>query len=91
MAATALRELDDGRFLVSARYDRNYPDLEGLSGEKRDRALKEYKAPAAEVFEELPFWGNGLGYTSGKRDRLYLFDRSSGALSPLTDPEWDAW
>lgn len=91
VAATALRELDDGRFLVSARYDRNYPDLEGLSGEKRDRALKEYKAPAAEVFEELPFWGNGLGYTSGKRDRLYLFDRSSGALSPLTDPEWDAW
>ncbi len=91
VAATALRELDDGRFLVSARYDRNYPDLEGLSGEKRDRALKEYKAPAAEVFEELPFWGNGMGYTSGKRDRLYLFDRSSGALSPLTDPEWDAW
>ena len=91
IAATGLEQLEDGRYLVSARYDRNYPDLEGLSKEERDKALKEYKSPAAEVFEELPFWGNGMGYTSGKRARLYLYDRDSGALEPLTAPDWDAY
>ena len=90
VTATGLRQLEGGQFVVSARHDLNYPDLKGLSGEERAKALKEYKSPAAEVFEELPFWGNGMGYTGGKRSRLYLYDRGADKLTPVTRPEWDA-
>ena len=91
VAATGLTPLEDGRFLVSARHDLNYPPLDGLSGEERAKALKDHKSPAVEVFEELPFWGNGQGYTGGRRARLYLYDRDSGALEPLSAPDWDAY
>ena len=90
VAATALHQLEDGRFVVSVRHDLNYPDLSGLSPEERAKALKDYTAPAAEVFQELPFWGNGQGYTSGKRGRLYLYDRAKDQLTPITKPTWDA-
>lgn len=36
-----------------------------------------------EVLEEIPFWGNGLGYLSCRRNRLYVFDGK--AAQPITD------
>lgn len=90
LTATGLTALEDGRFVVSALHDLNFPNLEGLSGQARARALQAYKAPAAEVFEALPFWGNGAGYIGGKRSRLYLYDRGQNRLTPLTKPTWDA-
>ncbi len=38
--------------------------------------------PGWEVFDELPFWKNGEGYTSGTRRRLYVMDK--GKVSPVT-------
>ncbi|HIT31476.1 MAG TPA: S9 family peptidase [Candidatus Enterenecus stercoripullorum] len=90
ITATSLTQLEDGRFVVSAIHDLNYPELDGLSGEERAKALKNYLHPSAEVFDELPFWGNGMGYTSGKRSRLYLYDRERDKLTPITKPGWDA-
>ncbi|MEE3487221.1 MAG: S9 family peptidase [Bulleidia sp.] len=36
------------------------------------------------IFEEVPFWGNGRGYVSGKRSVLYLYDEKKGALKRIT-------
>ena len=43
-----------------------------------------------EVLEEAPFWANGAGFTAGKRNRLYLYQKETGALTALTDPWFDA-
>ena len=48
-----------------------------------DYDRNEGEEPDYEVFEEIPFWGNSLGYTSGKRNRLYLWE--NGEARPLTD------
>ena len=90
ITAAGLTRLEDGRYVVSARHDLNYPDLKGLSEGEKAKALADYTKPAAEVFEELPFWGNGMGYVGGKRGRLYLYDRAADKLTPVTKPQWDA-
>lgn len=63
--------LPDGRYLLTIRHD-NY----------KDTRKKSY-----EVFDELPFWGNGQGYTNAKRNRYAVYDLKSGDLT-YVDDEW---
>ena len=42
---------------------------------------------AVTTLTEIPYWGEfGLGYTSGTRERLYLFDIRTQKLEPITSP-----
>ena len=43
-----------------------------------------------ETLEETPFWFNGRGFTAGLRGRIYLYSRSSGELTAVTEPWFDA-
>jgi dipeptidyl aminopeptidase/acylaminoacyl peptidase len=88
--ATKLKAVDGDRYIVTASFDNARPDIEGMSDDDRKKALGEYKAPAYEVLEEAPFWSNGVGFTSSKRSRLYLFTRSTGELKAITEPWFDA-
>lgn len=68
---TGIHLLPDGRYLLTIRHD-NY----------KDTRKKSY-----EVFDELPFWGNGQGYTNAKRNRYAVYDLKSGDLT-YVDDEW---
>ena len=68
---TGIHLLPDGRYLLTIRHD-NY----------KDTRKKSY-----EVFDELPFWGNGQGYTNAKRNRYAVYDLKSGDLI-YVDDEW---
>ena len=68
---TGIKALPDGRFLLTVNQD-NY---------------KETRKKSYEVFDELPFWGNGLGYTNAKRNRFAVYDRASGGLTYIAD-DW---
>ena len=35
-----------------------------------------------DVLEDIPFWANGLGLTSGQRSQLYIHDPASGVTTP---------
>ena len=83
-----LRVLDEDHFLLLCHYEIGEADWTALSAQERAEALKAREAEKDyEVLEEIPFWSNGGGFTSRKRARLYLFTRSSGALTPITG-EW---
>lgn len=43
------------------------------------------------VFEELPFWFNGLGIISGKRKRLSLFRQEDSACFSITPETYDVY
>lgn len=90
LAAGRLYPIDGDRYIVSAKYDNNRPDLDAMSEPERGKALKKLKDPAYQVIEEAPFWSNGGGFTSGKRNRLYIYTRSTGELRPITGPWFDA-
>ncbi|MBE6994269.1 MAG: S9 family peptidase [Ruminococcaceae bacterium] len=82
-----LTNIGGNKFMLISAYDNNYPVLDDLSDEEKAKKLEAYVKPAYDVFEELPFWGNGIGITSGKRNRLYTYDRESGKLTAVTG-EW---
>lgn len=63
--ATAIKTLPNGNFLLTIKQDNH-----------KDTRKKSY-----EVFDELPFWGNALGYTNAIRNRLAICDRKTGELT----------
>ena len=47
------------------------------------------KDDAYEVVDEIPFWFNGKGFTNGIRGRLYLYQVSTGELTPISEETAD--
>lgn len=86
MRAGRARRLTDGRFVFTATVDMNRPNLDSLSPPEEASALEEYKNRTYDVLEDIPFWSNGLGLTSGQRSQLYIHDPASGVTTPPTAP-----
>lgn len=87
--ATGIEVVDESRYVVTAVFSNSRPNLEGMDEDERRVALEQLKSPAYEVIEEAPFWFNGAGFTSGKRSRIYIYDRKSGVLKAITEPWFD--
>ena len=90
VAATKVWPIDEDRYVVTAKHDNNRPDFDAMPEDERKKAMAKYKNPAYEVIEEAPFWFNGGGFTAGKRNRLYIYTRSTGELKPVTEPWFEA-
>lgn len=83
---TSLEILDDEVLLLTAVYDSNYPELDGLSAEEKEKALKQLKENKDyEVLDEIPFWSNGEGFTNKKRNRLYTYNIRTKKTVAITD------
>ena len=85
----AIKEMGGGKYLCQYTHDKRYDVLANLTGEERAAALKDIKDPAYYVLEDYPFWFNGQHIISGKREMLGIFHRDTGALTPITDPEFN--
>lgn len=78
--------LSDGNILASATYDNNAKDQTTLDEESLSKELKRLKEEKDyEVLEEIPYWSNGGGFTSRKRERLSLFDKDGKFIKYLVD------
>ena len=85
LETTSCKMLDQDRFLVLARSNSTLPQFSSLSGEERAQAVQQLREEKDyTVLDEIPYCSNGRGYTNKWRQRLYLFDRSSGELRPIT-------
>ena len=86
--ASKLKPVCDDKYVVLAGFDNNLKDLsemDDLSKEKYFKELAEANS-AYKIFDEIPFWQNGLGVTNKKRNRLYVFDRRENTLKPVSAP-----
>ncbi len=80
-----IKPLGEDRYLLTCTYNPKRPDLSSLSEEAKEAELKKYAAEKDyEVLEEIPYWSNGQGFTSGNRSRLFLYDSQTGSLEALT-------
>ncbi len=81
----AIERLGDHEYVVAAMHDIHRPDLYSLPP---DRRAAEIDARDREkgylVLEEIPFCKNGVGYVSGIRKRLYIFDSQTREIRPIT-------
>lgn len=83
---TSMEFIDDENLVLTASYDFNKVNLEGLSPSEKEEARKKIEDEKDyEIFDEIPFWGNGQGYTNKKRNRLYLYNIKTQKLLPITD------
>ncbi len=86
MNVNDIKVIDSENFIITAEFDNNLIDLHGLTGEEREKAAAKIKENKDyEVLDEIPFWSNGGGFTNKKRNRLYIFNKASQKLSPITD------
>lgn len=73
--AKQITALQDGKYAVLGRHDN------GIS------QSKEPDSGTVTTLTEVPFWGEfGAGYTSGVRNRLYLYDSVTDECQPVTGP-----
>lgn len=89
-SVSQIEQIDDENFLLVAAYNPARPPLAGLDDVERAKALKQRKEERDyEVLETIPYWSNGRGFTSGTRNRLYLYNLKENSWQPMTGEELD--
>ncbi len=80
--------LSNEKILAAISYNPNRNDFQDLNDmEIADEKIRLKEEKDYEVLEEIPYWSNGGGFTSRKRNRLGLFDKKGNFLSYLVSPE----
>lgn len=65
LKAIGIWKLDVDLYLIKARTDAGIGDFAAMSEEQREQVLKAKKDNVDyEVFDEIPFWSNGGGFTT---------------------------
>lgn len=87
--AGEFRFVSEERFFFSAEYRPAWDAALAEAGGDAEKAAAKLKEDSDyRVLDELPFWWNGRGFTNGRRERLYLWDR--GTVTPVTGPDENA-
>lgn len=97
LVVTGIQKVSDCCYACTVDYDLNYSYCYSLGEEEKVKALKEKKdMEDYEILDELPFYGNGLGYTNKKRNSLFLYEENSDTLTRIStdimdvmDVKWD--
>lgn len=78
--------VDEDNYILTALYNKDSISLYGLCGEDRAQALAKIKEEEDYVvLDEIPFCSNGSGYVNKNRNRLYLYNKETQSLTPITD------
>lgn len=86
LIVTSIKKIDGDNFILTAKYDNYGVNLNELTGEARAEATKKIKEDKDyEILDEIPFWSNGGGFTNKKRNRLYIYNRATKEITPVSD------
>ena len=74
MSVTSLKKLDDTTYVFSADYNIMFSYMYALEDDKKASILQEKKEMKDyEILDEIPFYGNGAGFTNKKRNSLFIY------------------
>lgn len=86
LIVTSIKKIDGDNFILTAKYDNYGVNLNELTGEARAEATRKIKEDKDyEILDEIPFWSNGGGFTNKKRNRLYIYNRATEEITPVSD------
>lgn len=86
LIVTSIKKINGDNFILTAKYDNYGVNLNELTGEARAEATKKIKEDKDyEILDEIPFWSNGGGFTNKKRNRLYIYNRATEEITPVSD------
>ncbi len=85
MKVSNIKLIAQEKFLITAEYDHYGINLHSHKGEEKEKAIDMIKENKDyEVLDEIPFWANGEGFINKKRNRLYLFDKGTKDIVPIS-------
>ncbi|HBC31534.1 MAG TPA: S9 family peptidase, partial [Clostridiales bacterium] len=86
MKVNNIKKIADEKFLLTAIYDHYGINLHSHKGEGKAKAIELIKENKDyEILDEIPFWANGEGFTNKKRNRLYLIDKGTKDIVPISN------
>lgn len=86
LCVTSIKKLDDTRFVFTADYHLLYSYMYVLNDEKKQQVLKEKRdMNDYEVLDEIPYYGNGAGFTNKKRNSLFIYDVEKNEVTRISD------
>ncbi|WP_066495422.1 alpha/beta hydrolase family protein [Abyssisolibacter fermentans] len=78
--------IDEESYIFSSSMNVNQKELYHLDEESKKKELKQRKEDKDyEILDEIPYWGNGLGYTNKIRTGLYLYNVNTKRIQQLSD------
>lgn len=85
-AAFGLKKIDANTYVCLGGIDANDPDAYLDSEEvRKEKAGKIEKNRDYEILDEIPYWGNGKGFTNKKRSALFEIELEPFKVTRLTD------
>ena len=82
---TEIKIIDNDNFIFTATFDNNSLNINNLTGEEKEKAIKLYNENKDyEILDESPFWSNGVGFVNKKRNRLYHYDKSQNKTTEIS-------
>ena len=88
--ASSITPIGKDNFLLKATIDLAYPDFYLLDAKEQKKISDKVQADKDyEVLEESPFWFNGRGFVSGKRNAIFIYNAKKNRLSRINDPNID--
>ena len=85
---TAMKLAED-KLILTIAYDYSRPDFASMDAAARAEAVKAWKEEMDyEVFDEHPFWANGMGVVNKKRMRLAVYDMMS-QKTEIISPDYE--
>ncbi|WP_315523511.1 S9 family peptidase [Fusobacterium massiliense] len=82
---TEIKIIDKDNFIFTATFDNNSLNINNLTGEEKEKAIKLYNENKDyEILDEIPFWSNGVGFVNKKRNRLYHYDRAKNKTTEIS-------
>ncbi len=80
-----IQKIAHEKFLITAEYDHYGINLHSHKSDEKDKAIDKIKENKDyEILDEIPFWSNGEGFINKKRNRLYLFDKGTKDIVPIS-------
>ena len=82
---TEIKIIDNDNFIFTATFDNNSLNINNLTGEEKEKAIKLYNENKDyEILDEIPFWSNGVGFVNKKRNRIYHYDKSQNKTTEIS-------
>lgn len=86
LQVTSIKKVSDGEYVFCADYHLQYSHMYELDDAKKKELLQEKQdMKDYEVLDELPFYGNGMGYTNKKRNSLFLYREHDGDIVRISE------
>lgn len=90
LAVNDIKIIAEGCYAFTANYDLVSSHMYMLDEKEKNNVLEERKAMQDyEILDELPFYGNGAGFTNKTRNALFLYNEESGHITRISEETYN--